>query len=864
MLRIPSAFLLILQSLPLLIQPAALAAEDAAASKVLALVDADQSTHTGDEGRDGPDGRINLAAISYHYTHASSYRDGGSSPCNAIDSKLQTAWHLANTVTEAWIETSLGAPTPIERIVLSEPQRSVHWHRVSIHDGDGWRILYEGDGIELAGRTFPTVVAGALRIEIRTGGGGGLSEIAVYRSLSHPMPEGPVVTLRPTPQVIGTSMTYVGFSSPNIVEGDNRGAWLRYLGVNGVRTWYTANRHVQKDDLHLGDSVATVEDFAKRRAEVRADPIRCGVIDWDVIASRAANRFAEPKRSVATVDYANLLLQKLGITPLCELNGASWDEHWQSAWRNWTTLYAWVFHQARTAGVCHYEYANEPETFAFKLKPGVYVRSLQINADAIHSAIADVNRLYGMSLTPVFAAPVLAGSGTSELAREMMRMIRTDFEGRRADPPLVEWFCKHRYNSRPRSFVSEIDEMNSMMRAESPDGEALPIIYSEFNHSTGRMWARPETTFTCDTPVVFRNQASVWGLATRAGAKVLYQFKFADGQKKANSVCKTLVREHDPDAPAGADVSDIGDSTKNAEVTRLFAEGFSAARPLLETGCRSADINVSPLCSRDPATGRIHLWLPQPNSRMDYPLTLDLAGLAIPPGSLVQIKEVSAARFGETVLRMPVTEKPFAFVQPRDSVWLLSIEPRPSRLETLAPEADGEVRQGADTDGCFGKAAVMGVHQGSDGNNRVSLIRFRLPADIGTARRVLLRLHGQVDGPDGEAFDHLVYGTAATDWDEQTLNARQAPGICRTVSAMAKVDLDTRPVGHLCFVPGAPARPAWLDVTGYAAEHPGATVTFVMIKEKKYPDDDFRPYTATFSTREAARDEHRPALELWR
>ena len=872
MLRIPSAFLLILQSLPLLIQPAALAAEDAAASKVLALVDADQSTHTGDEGRDGPDGRINLAAISYHYTHASSYRDGGSSPCNAIDSKLQTAWHLANTVTEAWIETSLGAPTPIERIVLSEPQRSVHWHRVSIHDGDGWRILYEGDGIELAGRTFPTVVAGALRIEIRTGGGGGLSEIAVYRSLSHPMPEGPVVTLRPTPQVIGTSMTYVGFSSPNIVEGDNRGAWLRYLGVNGVRTWYTANRHVQKDDLHLGDSVATVEDFAKRRAEVRADPIRCGVIDWDVIASRAANRFAEPKRSVATVDYANLLLQKLGITPLCELNGASWDEHWQSAWRNWTTLYAWVFHQARTAGVCHYEYANEPETFAFKLKPGVYVRSLQINADAIHSAIADVNRLYGMSLTPVFAAPVLAGSGTSELAREMMRMIRTDFEGRRADPPLVEWFCKHRYNSRPRSFVSEIDEMNSMMRAESPDGEALPIIYSEFNHSTGRMWARPETTFTCDTPVVFRNQASVWGLATRAGAKALYQFKFADGQKKANSVCKTLVREHDSNTPAGGgdgisdigEIGDIGDSTKNAEVTRLFAEGFSAARPLLETGCRSADINVSPLCSCDPATGRIHLWLPQPNSRTDYPLTLDLAGLAIPPGSLVQIKEVSAARFGETVLRMPVTEKPFAFVQPRDSVWLLSIEPRPSRLETLAPEADGEVRQGADTDGCFGKAAVMGVHQGSDGNNRVSLIRFRLPADIGTARRVLLRLHGQVDGPDGEAFDHLVYGTAATDWDEQTLNARQAPGICRTVSAMAKVDLDTRPVGHLCFVPGAPARPAWLDVTGYAAEHPGATVTFVLIKEKKYPDDDFRPYTATFSTREAARHEHRPALELWR
>lgn len=864
MLRIPCAFLLVLHSLPLLIQPPTQAAEDTATSKVLAFVDADQSTHSGDEGGDGPDGRINLAAIAYHYTHASSYRDGGSSPCNAIDGKFETAWHLAKTVTEAWIETSLGAATPIERIVITEPQRSILWHRVSIHDGDGWRVLYEGGGIETGGRTFPAVIAGALRIEIRTAGGGGLSEIAVYRSLSHPMPEGPVVTLRPTPQGVGTSMSYVGFSSPNLVEGDNQGAWLRYLGVNGMRTWYTANRHVQKDDLHLGAPVVTVEDFAKRRAEVRADPISCGVIDWDAIANRAAHRFAEPKKPVVTVDYANLLLKKLGVTTLCELNGASWDEHWQTAWRNWATLYAWVFHQARTAGVCHYEYANEPETFAFKLKPGVYVRSLQIYADATHSAIADVNRLYGMSLKPVFAAPVLAGSGSSELARTMMRTIRTDFEGRRADSPLVEWFCKHRYNSRPRSFVTEVDEMNVMMREESPDGEALPIIYSEFNHSTGRMWARPETTFTCDTPVVFRNQASVWGLATRAGAKALYQFKFADGQRKSNSVCKTLVREHDPDAPAGSDTSDIGDCTKNAEVTRLFAEGFSAARPLLETGCRSADINVNPLCSRDPSNGRIHLWLPQPNSRMDYPLTLDLAGLAIPPGSLVQIKEVSAARFGETVLRLPVTEKPFAFVQPRNSVWLMSIEPRPCRMETLAPEADGEVRHGAEADGSFGKAAVMGVHQGSDGNNRISFIRFHLPEDIGTARRVLLRLHGQVDGPEGEAFDHLVYGSPATDWDEQTLNARQAPGICRTVSAMAKVDLETRPVGHLSFVPGARARTAWLDVTSYASEHPGATVTFVLIKEKKYPDDDFRAYTALFDTREATQDEHRPALELWR
>jgi hypothetical protein len=249
---------------------------------------------------------------------------------------------------------------------------------------------------------------------------------------------------------------------------------------------------------------------------------------------------------------------------------------------------------------------------------------------------------------------------------------------------------------------------------------------------------------------------------------------------------------------------------------------------------------------------------------MDYPLTLDLQGLAIPSGALLQIKEVSAARFGETVLRLPVSDQPLALIQPKDSVWLIGIEPRPSRLEAIAAEADGEVRQGTGMDQHLGEASVMGVRQASDGNNRISLIRFRLPADIATASRVLLRVHGRAEGPAGVAFDHLVYGTVDSAWNELTLTSSQAPGICRTVSAMAKVDLQSRPIGHLSFQPGEPERDIWLDVTDYVAEHPGVAVTFVLIKEKKYPDDDFHQSLAEFCTREHPIHDRRPTLEIWR
>lgn len=835
-------------------------------AEVLALVDADQG-HVGARAvSDGPDGRIRLSAISPHYAHSSDYSGGSFGPTRAIDGDPSSAWFFSAPRQEGWIEFSLGRPTPICRLTLTPFRCSPKSHRVEYHDEDGWKLLYEAEGIDPAGRSFPTVDAGALRITLRTAGGGGLAEIGVYRDLGSTERPGPHVVLSPRPIRSGTSMSDVAFSSVNPIQGDNTSAWLRFLEVSGVRTWFNATRHVLTSDLNSGSPVENLATFEKRREELRRSPRESGYINWEAIEARAARTFSEGKQRVYTVDDANRRLSDLGLTVLCEINVANWDASWDTAWRNWLTIYAWVFHQARTAGVCRYQYANEPETFYNSISPEIYVRSIQIHADAIRSAVEDANRLYDLDLKPVFSAPVLASSGTSELARLMMRNLRTDYRGQTTDYDLVHWFNKHRYGPRPRAFAQEIAEMNAMMIEESPLRRPLPIVYSEFNFSTGAVWARPESIFTSDWPEVFCSQASTWGLATIAGAKALYQFKFADARIKGNNVCTTLVREKDPGRPSGPP-SDIAESSRSAEVTRLFARGFSGERPLLDPGVRSADPNIRPLLSRDEKSRRHYLWLVQPNARAPYTVEIDPSGLGLPKGAFYTITEVSAREFGNTIRRGPLSASSReTWTLPPSCTWLVSIDDAARRPERVYPLADGDVSQGGSPNANSGMSPRMSVARAEKGGgNHISFLRFpAIPEGSPRPSWVFLRLHGRAFGPNLTAtspFTCLVYGSTPDTWSEEGLCADNAPGIERSVSAVSKVDLATRPVGHLSL--DEEEREQVLDVTAYLSDNHGKAPTFIVIREKRQEGDSGSPDRAELSTKEDSNEGRRPYLEYW-
>ena len=850
--------------LSLLTAPAA-TIQSPAKAHPLAAIEADQSASPNVISLNTKSGRINLSAISFQYAHPSSYSDGGHAAPNVIDGKENTAWAIADSITNAWIEVSLGLFTRCDKILLTEYKHQIFSHVIEHYDGQSWKTLHRGGVIDPKGISFKPVIGGAIKVTILTKGGGGLAEIeaydsGVYGSGTNPQP---VVAIAPTDEPIGKSMKYVGLSGVHLLPDNNQPAWLKYFGINGVRSWYTATTHVKPDDLAHKAQVKDLQAFERCKAELRANPEHGTCINWDNLKNRSGTLFKQGQGSYA-VDYAHTVFKKLNLAPICELNMGKWDETWQTAWQNWLTLYAWVYYLAREHEVSAFTYANEPEVFIGKISMETYVRSLQIHADAIRCAIEDVNRLHGKSLKPVFSAPVLAGSGTSDMARNMMRNLRTDYQGKKTGYDLVQLFDKHRYNARPRSFVAEIEEMQAMMKQESPVHAPLPIVYTEFNYSTGANWDKPGTAFTNDTPYVFRNMASVWGLCMEQGVHGMYLFRFADARVKGNNICQTLVREHDADTPAGSD-RDIGDSSKNAEVMRLFAEGFQNERQLCKTVVNCPDRNYRPFTSFVPETGMYYIWAPQPNSLEDYPVTLDLSNLKVNVGGLVMIKEVSAAHFGEVVYACPIPQsRKLTFTQPKDSVWLIGITKDTHAREKVLPTHDAEVVQGASATHNYGKKTTMSIQQGTHGGtNHISFIKFNLSGhEVQHVTRAFLQLHGNLTRGVDEPFTILVYGLDKSHWTESTITAENAPGVCRTVSAVKQINFNSRPVAHMTFTKAATT--CAVDVTDYLKEHPDQEVTFALIKEKKTPQDNYGAFTVTLNTKECPKADQQPSLELYR
>src|SRR6185295_614069 len=117
-----------------------------------------------------------------------------------------------------------------------------------------------------------------------------------------------------------------------------------------------------------------------------------------------------------------------------------------------------AFYLGRGFDVQRYQMFNEPDhSSAGGLTQADYLQRLQLCSDAIQSALADVNSIYGKSLVPKILAPVITTSSYNSWGQLVVNSRHTNFLGQLdANFLLLQQYDYHQYNSTPSTFGANV------------------------------------------------------------------------------------------------------------------------------------------------------------------------------------------------------------------------------------------------------------------------------------------------------------------------------------------------------------------------------------------------------------------------
>jgi hypothetical protein len=671
----------------------------------------------------------------------------------------------------------------------------------------------------------------------------------------------PAAVIAPTMTREGLTYEWAGFRS--MADPDtNADAWLKYSEVKAARTWVSSTR-VMNSYVRPEKQIQSTEDFEALKREIRAAP--------EKNSSIAMRAFLEKHHRQLAAEFG--IYNTLGISLINETGPKDWPDTLQADFTNWAGCYALSYYLAKNYGVAAHQYGNEPDWFFNQSTDKQIARRLTLIADAVHCAVEDVNRDHDRNLKAVFSAPVLAGDFQGRTARIMMQNLYRRYDGGSSPTPLFQMFNRHRYGDRPHQNATEVRQAKQMMVEEA--GEVLPQVFTELNYSTGRHWGLPTTTFLNDSPAVFTSIASIWGwMMQEQGVHGIFVFKLNDPGvwswkgtgPFSNVITYSMYPEQDPGAEPKKK-EQISYGSKNFEVCRLFSRGFHGSRPLLKTEIACSDPEYRSWTTLDEQTGRYYVWAVQVDEFATYELEFDLNRLDLPPDALITAETVSGARQGEVTLvtALPQDRK-IRLQQPPQSALLLTIHQRPLKRQTVYPHADATLIQGGQSERNFGKETTLQIGRDTkSGSNKISFLKFKLPVGTAEVQRAVLELHGQ--SHSAHAYDggllFRVYAVQEAEWDESGITAANAPSVCRTVSALKKIDLHHHPVGHVtCFAAPAKLRVDVTQLVREARKNSREEVDLVLIKEVHWPGENTDHISAVISSREAGQQEA-PKLYLW-
>lgn len=676
--------------------------------------------------------------------------------------------------------------------------------------------------------------------------------------------------------VVGVTPQRVGYNSGHFMPGSNTASWWKYSGVNAARVWSTPDTVEGADDNGVwGDGVGSLPQFLARRTALRADPNNPSFINWPYLE----NRYATLPTSSNTVNlaYAFGALQDLGAESVVEihrsvgaypLGTAGTPAGWAGRWEQWQHFYAQAFYLAKNFDVARFQMYNEPNHRSnIALSQAEYIERLQFASDAVQSAIADVNAIYGKSLDAQMHGPVTAGANTlykpnlggtdtrDDLVGWGERVIdnlHTNFQGQ-VDPnfKLIDTYAYQQYSGNASTWTNNHSALRNFVNADAP-GEGIRFAVTEMNVSTAGDFE--DTPDTLETPFRYARMGSILAAMAKQQVDELYVFKFSqtinNDPESVSGVKKNGVHYVDNN---GGPYYNVGGSTKAAEVVRLFARDFAGSQQLLQTPAASGngapDLQLAAV--HNAAAGRYSLISSNlaAGETGERTLNLNLNDWNLTPGTWITVEEVSSESHGEVrrLVQVPASGLLPPIDQPAESVLLVSApDAAPAYRVTLGATDDAMVKSGSNAASNFGTSANLFAKNDplNPAARNVSFIKFDM-GDVGAAavEQAILRVHGENDGSDATVITH-VYGLLGDDWDEETITWNNAPnlrdslGVVNNISHNFIEGIGTSAdiVGH--FTGTQTARELMLDVTPFVQAHPDEQITFLIAREVRFNAND--------------------------
>jgi len=457
---------------------------------------------------------------------------------------------------------------------------------------------------------------------------------------------------------IGLTPTRLGYNVGDF-NNDNTASWWRYTGANAGRMFTSPSiltpTSVIRSSTNAALNASTQAEFLARRDALRTGGTSSTYINWSAIQSTYTSNVAYSSNEI-DAQFADATIRASGGTSLVVMQrtpaASPWPANasdtsptdWQNRWLGWQQWYAQAFTRARYEDVTRFQIFNEPDLYSTgTFTQAQWIEMIKYGADAVSSAVADVNRLSGKNLSPAISGPVTNGPALtitgSSWGDTLLANRNTPMLSGTAVPgyQLIQYYDYHNYDSSPTTFGTKlagaITDIGTITGGQSAD---YAVTISEFNTRTSSNYNPHDPVnnpngFTPDSLAMSSRLGQIVANLANNQPEELYLFKFSNAGNAYNGVHWQ------------SNAGNVGGASKSAMVYNLFTEGFTGNTLLAAPTTSGTEVVMAAAAT----TGTRFLLAANTNLVASKTLSIDLAPWGVPAGAVVTAKQVSDLHQGD-------------------------------------------------------------------------------------------------------------------------------------------------------------------------------------------------------------------------